>query len=205
MKRMTAITVRPGAATSADLLTAPWLSAATTPPPAAATTRRNVPNSSEKSRRHSWLELPNAATRCAGSLSTVAHAVVFTLVVVGTTVYERVLATAAPWGLCHLSPGPRSASAGLGPHPPGLYAMARRCRLRMGSTTVHAASTAASLVKRVPSPAIASPRRRSYGDSAPRCSSSKENSRWAPENSSPARFKRAAIAIAGPGWRRNRR
>ena len=48
-----AITVTPGAATSADLLTAPWLSAATIPPPAAATTMRNAPNSSEKSRRHS--------------------------------------------------------------------------------------------------------------------------------------------------------
>ena len=53
MKRMIAITIRPGAVTAAARVTAPWLDAATTPPPAATTTSRNVPNSSENRRRHS--------------------------------------------------------------------------------------------------------------------------------------------------------
>jgi hypothetical protein len=53
MKRMIDITMRPGATTSADRLTSPWLSAETTPAPAATTTKRNVPNTSANSRRHS--------------------------------------------------------------------------------------------------------------------------------------------------------
>src|SRR5215831_10512864 len=53
MNRMTAITIRPGAATAAVLVIIPWLVAFTTPAPAPTRTRKKVPSSSEKSRLHS--------------------------------------------------------------------------------------------------------------------------------------------------------
>ena len=59
MKRMIAITISPGAATAVDLLIAPWLEAFTTAPPAPTRTSKNVPNNSEKRRRHSCLGSSN--------------------------------------------------------------------------------------------------------------------------------------------------
>jgi hypothetical protein len=53
MKRMMAITIRPGPATAAVRLIIPWLVAFTTAPPAPTRTRRKVPSSSEKRRLHS--------------------------------------------------------------------------------------------------------------------------------------------------------
>ena len=63
IERMIAITVRPGAVTSAPRPIAPWLTASITPPPAPTRTRRKVPKSSAKSRRHS----------CEGSSKPLAH------------------------------------------------------------------------------------------------------------------------------------
>src|ERR1035437_7110513 len=53
MKRMTAITIRPGAVTAAPRPIPPWVKASTTGAPAPARTSRKVPSSSEKSRRSS--------------------------------------------------------------------------------------------------------------------------------------------------------
>jgi predicted NAD-dependent protein-ADP-ribosyltransferase YbiA (DUF1768 family) len=56
MKYMMAMTIMPGAATFILSVIVPPLSAPTTPAPAATTTSRNVPQTSEKSRRHSWAD-----------------------------------------------------------------------------------------------------------------------------------------------------
>ena len=55
MKRMIAITIRPGATTAAVRLIVSGNAWPIIPPPAATSTRKKVPSSSEKSRRHSWL------------------------------------------------------------------------------------------------------------------------------------------------------
>ena len=69
MKRMIAITIRPGAVTAAVRLMAPFDWALTTAPPAPTSTRKKVPRSSLNRRRHSWLgssksaDLPNSSSR----------------------------------------------------------------------------------------------------------------------------------------------
>ncbi len=55
MNRMIAITISPGATTAAVRLIVSGNAWPIIPPPAATSTRKNVPRSSEKSRRHSWL------------------------------------------------------------------------------------------------------------------------------------------------------
>ncbi len=53
MKRMMAITIRPGATTAAVRLITPGNAWPIMPPPAATSTRKKVPSTSEKMRRHS--------------------------------------------------------------------------------------------------------------------------------------------------------
>ena len=53
MKRMIAITIRPGATTAAVRVIVSGNACPIIPPPAATSTRKNVPSSSENSRRHS--------------------------------------------------------------------------------------------------------------------------------------------------------
>ena len=55
MKRMIPSTISPGATTAAVRLIVSGNAWPIIPPPAATRTRKNVPSSSEKRRRHSWL------------------------------------------------------------------------------------------------------------------------------------------------------
>ena len=62
MNRMIAITMRPGATTSAVRLIVAGNAWPIMPPPAATSTRKNVPRSSENSRRHSREESRKSST-----------------------------------------------------------------------------------------------------------------------------------------------
>src|SRR5258706_5839068 len=97
-----------------------------------------------------------------------------------------------------------SSSAAFGPHVPRRYVTARGCLARTGSMAAHAASTASSRVKSPPLPAIASERRRSYGDSSSARSSRRYSSFWSPMNLSPPRVTRPASATAEFGESRKR-
>src|SRR5262245_4737773 len=63
MKRMIAITIRPGATTAAARLIVLGKARPIMPPPAATRTRKNVPSNSEKRRRHNILTLAASAHR----------------------------------------------------------------------------------------------------------------------------------------------
>ena len=69
MKRMIAITIRPGATTAAVRLIVSGNACPIIPPPAATRTRKNVPSSSEKSRRHSWLGSLKSSSAASNSFS----------------------------------------------------------------------------------------------------------------------------------------
>src|SRR6266478_1406307 len=124
---------------------------------------------------------------------------------------RRFAVTPAPGdhsGVFHPPTLATSASASFGPHVPGSYSYIGLGPWITGSTIAHAASTTSWRAKRVASPSIASPSRRSYASIRPPspCAawSTTLSSTGLPVIPSPGRFARAPTAISTCGLRRKR-